>query len=96
MCGYRGNAAAKPRGVIRLLPALPDEWKSGEFTGLCARGGFTADAVWHNGAVTSLKVSTQIGGECEIVYPTADGEKAVKVKLSAGRSALLFACETSI
>lgn len=77
-------------GVIRLLPALPDEWKSGEFTGLCARGGFTADAVWHNGAVTSLKVSTQIGGECEIVYPTADGEKAVKVKLSAGEERVII------
>ncbi|MDE7192546.1 MAG: hypothetical protein K2O14_01120, partial [Oscillospiraceae bacterium] len=73
-------------GVIRLLPAIPDEWKSGEFKGLCARGGFTVDAGWYNGAVTSLKISSKRGGECEIAYPTADGVTAVKVRLAAGES----------
>lgn len=77
-------------GVIRLLPALPNEWKSGEFTGLCARGGFTVDAGWNSGAVTFLKVSTQTGGECKIAYPTADGVTSVNVKLSAGEERVII------
>lgn len=76
-------------GIIRVLPALPDEWKSGEFTGLCARGGFTIDAAWSGGAVTSLKISSQTGGECEIAYPTSDGVIFVKVRLLAGEERVI-------
>lgn len=76
-------------GIIRLLPALPDEWKSGEFTGLCARGGFTINASWSGGAVTSLKISSRTGGECELAYPTADGAISVRVKLSAGEERVI-------
>lgn len=73
-------------GVIRLLPAIPDDWKSGEFKGLCARGGFVVDASWYGGEVTALRVTSRNGGECDISYPTKDGITAVKVKLSAGES----------
>ena len=73
-------------GIIRLLPAVPDDWKSGEFKGLCARGGFTVDASWYGGAVTSLRISSKTGGECEIAYPDKDGVTAVNIKLAAGES----------
>lgn len=44
-------------GFIDLLPALPDQWKNGEFHGLKARGGFTVSAAWNDGKVVSCNVT---------------------------------------
>jgi alpha-L-fucosidase 2 len=45
------------QGVIHLLPACPDDWKSeGSFSGLRARGGYKVSCSWRNGKVTSYKV----------------------------------------
>ncbi len=68
-------------GVIRILPAVPSEWQSGAFTGLCARGGFVVDAEWENGAVTSLSVTSKNGGECTVTFPITNGVKALKLSL---------------
>lgn len=56
-------------GVIRLLPALPEDWKSGSFKGLCARGGFEVSAEWENGEVTSCEILSKNGGECSVELP---------------------------
>lgn len=71
-------------GVIRLLPALPDNWQSGEFKGLCARGGFIISVKWKNKAVTEFSVCTDTGGECTISYPTKSGITTTVISLSAG------------
>lgn len=71
-------------GVIRVLPAVPSEWHSGAFTGLCARGGFVVDAEWENGAVTSLTVRAKNGGECTVTFPTNDGVSAERLKIKVG------------
>lgn len=75
--------------VIKLLPALPKEWNSGEFKGLCARGGFVVDAKWENGVVTSAVISSAKGGACQIILPMEDGETLMAVGVGAGESVKL-------
>ncbi|MBI5471309.1 MAG: glycoside hydrolase family 95 protein [Ignavibacteriae bacterium] len=53
-------------GSIEILPALPDEWKSGSVKGLIARGGFTVDIEWKNNKVTRLSLFSKLGGNCRI------------------------------
>lgn len=53
---------------IRLLPALPLNWKSGVVKGLSARGGFTVDMQWEKGKLTYVKVHSKKGGICKIEY----------------------------
>ena len=52
--------------VISVLPALPENWKSGSFKGLCARGNFYLDASWSEGKVTAVTVHAPAGGDCRI------------------------------
>lgn len=49
-------------GVIDLLPALPDEWPSGEFRGVRTRGGFELEFQWANKRITKIKVISKAGG----------------------------------
>ena len=49
-------------GYIDLLPALPDEWESGSFTGLVARGNFTVDCAWRNKRPASVGIRSRSGG----------------------------------
>lgn len=57
-------------GIILLLPALPEEWYSGEFHGLCTRGAFELDLQWENGAIRTVELLSKAGTECKI---SADG-----------------------
>ena len=49
-------------GSITLLPALPDQWQSGSVSGLRARGGFELSFTWTDGKVTSVTISSPLGG----------------------------------
>ena len=56
--------------VIRLLPALPDVWKTqGRVTGLVARGGFVIDMEWHDGKVSYLAVTARCSNTLRIAGP---------------------------
>ncbi|MBP6003233.1 MAG: glycoside hydrolase family 95 protein [Pyrinomonadaceae bacterium] len=48
--------------VIDLLPALPDEWPSGEFRGVRTRGGFELEFQWADKRIMRLKVTSKAGG----------------------------------
>jgi len=53
-------------GYIHLLPALPSEWKDGEFDGVCARGAFQLDFKWSGGKVKKLRVLSKAGEVCRV------------------------------
>ena len=55
-------------GEIRLLPAWPEEWKTGEVKGLCARGGFIVDMKWKSGVLNWVNVYSAKGGICNLNY----------------------------
>jgi alpha-L-fucosidase 2 len=72
-------------GIIHLLPALPDAWKDGRVTGLCARGGFQVSMAWANGKLTSATILSETGLPCRVSY----GGKTATLKLNKGESARL-------
>ena len=65
---------------IKLLPALPDEWSSGEFKGVCARGAFELDYRWIDKRVTQVKILSKAGGVFRLQFDrpvevTCNGKK---------------------
>ncbi|OQR63391.1 hypothetical protein B6E66_13655 [Streptomyces maremycinicus] len=44
--------------VVHLLPALPEAWADGSFSGLRARGAVTVDAQWRDGQVTQVTLTS--------------------------------------
>ena len=63
--------------VIRLLPAIPSEWSSGEVKGLCARGGFVVDMKWEAGKLEASVTSVK-GGKGKLIY--AGNEKDIELR----------------
>lgn len=80
-------------GVIRLLPALPAEWKSGSFRGLCARGGFVVNAIWENGEIVTAEILSKNGGECRVELPTKGGIQSTIINTAKGEKAVLMPTE---
>ncbi len=66
-------------GFIKLLPALPDDWQTGTFKGVCARGAFELDYTWRNKQVTQLKITSKAGEICRL-----EGKTNIKIS-SNGR-----------
>ncbi|HEX2396089.1 MAG TPA: glycoside hydrolase family 95 protein [Bacteroidales bacterium] len=87
--GNFGGAAAvaemliqSGNGEIRLLPALPDEWKNGSAKGLCARGGFIIDMTWNDGKLTSASITSKTRNECSIIF----GNESRQIMIGAGKT----------
>lgn len=53
-------------GFVYLLPALPDDWKDGNISGLKARGGFEVGVEWKDNKVTKATVKSELGGNLRI------------------------------
>jgi len=55
-------------GIIRILPALPQNWQTGEIMGLKARGNITVDINWQGGELLTATFQSAIDQTCNIVY----------------------------
>jgi len=53
-------------GIIQILPALPKEWISGAFYGVCTRGAFELDLQWEKGAIETVGILSKAGAVCRI------------------------------
>jgi len=56
-------------GYIDLLPALPDQWPDGDFTGLCARGGGILNLEWKDHQIKSLEITPTVMNHFKIKVP---------------------------
>lgn len=72
-------------GFVHLLPALPDAWKEGSVSGLCAKGNFEVDVVWKDNLLKEATVHAKSGGKCVIKY----GDKTLSFPTKKGQSYLL-------
>jgi alpha-L-fucosidase 2 len=56
-------------GMIRVLPALPSWWATGEIQGLRARGGHLVHIVWRDGHVRAVAIEAGTDGEIVVRMP---------------------------
>ena len=70
-------------GFIKLLPALPDDWHTGTFKGVCARGAFELDYTWQNKQVVQLKITSKAGEMCRL-------EGKANIKISSNGKVVAF------
>ena len=85
--GYTAGVAemllqSHEEGIIRILPALPKAWPTGEVKGMKARGGFTLDFTWEKGEIKTVRLHSAKGKK---VILFADGSE-IDLELKAGES----------
>ena len=68
--------------AIELLPALPEVWKEGAVSGLCARGGFEVSFEWKGGKVRACQIKAKNNSTVTLLY---NGQQKT-VKLKAGQT----------
>ena len=67
-------------GILRLLPALPNNWKKGTIKGLKARGNIIVDLSWENNRLEEVQLISKKDQNSELIYL----EKRINVSLKAG------------
>ena len=67
---------------IELLPALPEAWKDGAVSGLCARGGFEVSFEWKGDKVRACQIKAKNNSTVTLLY---NGQQKT-VKLKAGQT----------
>ncbi len=78
-------------GDIFILPAIPDDWKTGSVKGLMARGGFKVDMQWEEGKLTSVIIHSKLGGNCRIrTYDPLAAKGEFTLQPAAGNNANPF------
>jgi hypothetical protein len=80
-------------GVVRILPALPPEWHTGEFSGIVARGGISFDCKWQDGKITYLSATAKKDVKVEIRFSAPKGQYSdarIPLVLKAGEQRIIY------
>ena len=80
-------APEQDRYYIDLLPALPKAWPDGSVVGLRARGGFTVDLSWRDGALAAARFTNP--GRTAATGRVRDGGVVTELVLQPGESRLV-------
>ncbi len=72
-------------GVIRLFPALPDDWTECRFDGFRAEGGVIISGTMENGVITRIVLKSEPGGRIRILIPD-DAATVLELELGKGES----------
>ncbi len=70
------------QATIELLPAVPEAWKEGHVSGLCARGGYEVSFEWKDGYVRNCTIKAKKAGTITLLY---NGQQKT-VKFKAGQT----------
>jgi alpha-L-fucosidase 2 len=62
-------------GYIDFLPALPAQWMSGQFKGLCVRAVAEVGLKWEKGQVKYLSVKATCNNVFRIKFPLGGNQK---------------------
>jgi alpha-L-fucosidase 2 len=73
------------KDMIKLLPALPDQWTEGSINGALCRGNFEVDIVWKNGKLDKAVITSYGGKPCTVYY----NGKSVPLNIPKGKSITL-------
>lgn len=74
-------------GTIAFLPALPDQWESGEIKGLRARGGGIVDLKWKNGEITEVTLKATHKHKFKLAIPQHKKKEDIEFHSSAAQQA---------
>lgn len=56
-------------GIVRIFPAIPEEWKEAGFNKLRAEGAFLISAKMERGDITEVNILSEKGGDLKIFNP---------------------------
>lgn len=68
-------------GFIQLLPVLPDAWRNGSITGICAKGNFEVSISWKEGKLEKATFLSKSGAPCKVKY----GDDELMFKTTKGK-----------
>jgi len=72
-------------GIIRVFPAIPDDWADCSFNDLRAEGAFIVSAEYKNSRVTRVKIRAEKGGICRLADP-AHPDEVIEYRMKPGES----------
>lgn len=93
--GISEMLAQSHEGIIHLLPALPEDWSSGEFRGICTRGAFELDMQWEKSAIRKVELLSKAGAHCKISTegPVMVSSGGIPVQITPGEGYVEFPTE---